>query len=237
MTKTLGEMEFSDTVQAESVLVFIIAVLLVSEPEITAIVAVLAIFGIIPGRYRRVGFVILIGAFLLNSLIGNAILPSFAALNPDLPRVFASARLAGVIEPVTTKLLPAAAIIWYYQDRAPETIERIREQPWAWGALLGWTFGILEMLMKIPSKSTAYANVDAITLSTFIASLLHFVTGLLVAGAVFRWWQIDGDFSQRVELWTGVKFGLLLILAMAIHILWNVIGVVYLQKMLEFLGV
>jgi hypothetical protein len=122
-------MEFSDTVQAGSVLVFIIAVLLVSEPEITAIVAVLAIFGIIPGRYRLVGFVILIGAFLLNSLIGNAILPSFAALNPDLPRVFASARLAGVIEPVTTKLLPAAAIIWYYQDRSPETIDRIREQP------------------------------------------------------------------------------------------------------------
>lgn len=237
MTKTLGEIEFSDAVQAGSIFVFIIAVLLVSEPAITAIVAVLAIFGIIPGRYRLVGFVIFIGAFILNSLIGNAVVASFAALNPDLPRVFVSALLAGVIEPVTTKFLPAATIIWYYKDRSQETIERIREQPWVWGAVLGWTFGIFEMLLKIPSKSTAYANVNAITLSTFVPSLLHFLTGLLVAGAVFRWWQIDGDFSRRIKLWTGVKFGLLLILAMVIHILWNVIGVGYIQKTFEFLGV
>ena len=201
-------------------------------PDVAAMIGVLAIVWLIPPRYRFVGGGVLFGAFLVNALVGHAVLPTFAAQYPNLPRMFASARLAGLIEPVTTKALPALVILWYYRDRSPELIQAIRTRPWLAGAILGWTFGVTEMLLKVPSQTSTYASATVVTPQIAIASLLHLATGTLAAGVIFRLYNEDSDAPRRMEILSGIAWGLLLVTAMVIHYWWNAGGLLFVYRTL-----
>lgn len=237
-----GKVRHFDRVQRGSAILAAIAILVASSqtadtihpiiPDVAAIIAVLSIFWLIPSEYRNAGIAIIIGALTVNILVGLAVLPTFAAQFPSLPRVFASARLAGIVEPITTKALPAVAIIWYFSDRSPELVNRIRTQPWLSGALLGWTFGVVEMLLKVPAQTTAYASATTVTPQLFVASFLHLVTGLLAAGAIFNWLNLDEPISRPREALTGLLLALMVVAAMAIHYWWNAGGLVYVYRTL-----
>lgn len=242
MATTLDESASFGRVQLGAAVVLVVATLITSSttvdaihsfiPDVSAMIAVFAMFWIIPSRYRTVGMAVLVGAITLNYLVGLAVLPIFSRQFPNLPSVLASARLAGLVEPITTKALPAMAIIWYYRDKSPELVRRIRSRAWLSGATLGWTFGVMEMLLKVPTQSSTYVSATVVTPQLAIASVLHLVTGTLAAGAIFRWWDGGADASCRQEALTGIAWGVLLLAAMGIHYWWNAGGLIYVYRAL-----
>jgi hypothetical protein len=234
MTLTLSELEFTDWIQAISLSVFLVAGLLVASPGVVALIAVIAFFGLIPARFRIVVTATLIGAFLLNGLVGNALFPAFAARYPSLPEWAASARLAGLIEPVTTKFLPAGFLLWYFHNHSPDTVDFLRRNSWRSGALLGFSFGLMEALLKVVKPTGVYGDVSSVTVTIFIATWLHLFTGFLVAGAVFQWWGRDPDPSYRQWIFLGVKIGIPLTTAMGVHYFWNVGGRALIYEPLGF---
>lgn len=232
MKNTIEDLGFSDTTQAVSIVVFAIALMLTASSDVVAIIAVLAIFGLIPSQHRQVVVVVLIGAFLLNILVGQALLSMIVAQNSALPRWLASAHLAGIIEPVTTKFVPAIALLWYYRDRSTKTVRYLRENAWLSGAVLGFTIGVMEALMKVAQLTGMYADVHTVSVGSLVAATLHLFTGFLVAGAAFRWWVWDTNSNRRQELLTSVKILLPLVVAMTVHYWWNSGGLLVVNDLL-----
>lgn len=224
MAIRLGELEISDEIQVVSVLALIIVVVEISEPAVTALIGFFAVIGLIQSEYRQGIGAALIGGFVLNILIGEALLPGFASIYSDLPEVFASARLAGLVEPLTTKATPAIAILLYYRNNSPELVNRIQERPLYWGAILGWTIGFLEMLMKIPAAIPIYSEVNSVTFVVLFTTLLHLITGLLTAGSIFYYFERELDGGRYAGVVRGVKVALPVVVAMAFHYWWNAGG-------------
>lgn len=234
MTVNLSELEFADWIQAISLGIFLVAGLLVSSPGVVALIAIIAFFGLIPARFRIAIMGTLIGAFFLNGLVGNALFPMFAAQYPSIPEWAASARLAGLIEPVTTKFIPAGILLWYFHNQSPETVDYLRRNSWRSGALLGFSFGLIEALAKVVMPTGIYGDVNSVTVPIFLATWLHLFTGFLVAGAAFQWWGRDQNPSYRQSIFLGAKIGIPLTIAMGIHYFWNAGGRVLIYKPLGF---
>lgn len=234
MAVKVTELEFADWIQAVSLAVFVIAGLQLATPHIVAIVAVFAFFGLLPSRFRAVGFVAFVGAIVVNGFVVYALLPTFTAQDSSLSPLVTKALLTGLTEPVTTKLLPAGFLLWYFEKRSPETAERLRDRPLLAGASLGFSFGLLEALLKVAAPTGPYGGVTAVTTLVFIVTGLHLFTGLLVAGAFFRWWSLDTESPYRQPILLGVKIGVPVSIAMGVHYWWNAGGRIIVRELLGF---
>lgn len=121
--------------------------------------------------------------------------------------------IAGFTEPVTTKLVPAIAVVYIHQ-RYNIPLNYLRSRPYWFGFLGGLSLGVFERALYIVVKGAS------ISPGFVVAPLMHALNAVLIAGLIFR-------SANSLE---GYRFfGQLLavtVLAMAVHVLWNTWGVV-----------
>ena len=125
--------------------------------------------------------------------------------------------IAGFTEPVTTKLIPAMAVVYLHQ-RYNVPLEHLKAQPYWFAFLGGLSVGLLERVLYVIVKDAT------ISVGFVIAPWMHALNAVLIAGVIFR--SVD-----RLE---GYRFvGQLLavsMLAMGIHVFWNTWGVILVHQ-------
>lgn len=121
--------------------------------------------------------------------------------------------IAGFTEPVTTKLIPAMAVVYLHQ-RYDVPLDHLKTHPYWFAFLGGLSLGVFERVLYIVVKDAA------ISLGFVIVPWMHALNTVLIAGVIFR----SADSLEGCRF-----FGQLLaatLLAMAIHVYWNTSGVV-----------
>lgn len=125
--------------------------------------------------------------------------------------------IAGFTEPVTTKLVPAIAVVYLHQ-RYDVPLTLLQSHPYWFAFLGGLSLGVFERLLYIVVREAS------ISPGFVMAPGMHALNAILIAGLVFR-------SAENLE---GYRFfGQLLavtILAMAIHVFWNTWGVVLIHQ-------
>lgn len=128
--------------------------------------------------------------------------------------------VAGVIEPLTTKLLPALFVVYMARSQAPASRGLFHRRWLLAGLSVGLAIGLLEFLLKLPALTSGGPSLIVCALPA--AALLHPLMGLLAASPAFR--LVDGDYEGRRRLaWIGIVL-VTLALAMGIHYWWNTAG-------------
>lgn len=125
--------------------------------------------------------------------------------------------IAGFTEPVTTKLVPAIAVVYILQ-RYDVPLNYLQLHPYWFAFIGGLSLGVFERVLYIAVKGAS------ITPGFIIAPWMHALNAVLIAGLIFR--SSDSLESYRF-------FGQLLavtMLAMAIHVFWNTRGVVLIHQ-------
>lgn len=125
--------------------------------------------------------------------------------------------IAGLTEPVTTKLVPAIAIVFIHQ-RYDIPIDHLQSHPYWFAFIGGLSLGVFERVLYILVKDAS------ISPGFVVAPWLHVLNAVLIAGLIF----------QSANRLKGNRFfGKLLtvtVLAMAIHVFWNTWGVVLVHQ-------
>lgn len=125
--------------------------------------------------------------------------------------------IAGFTEPVTTKLIPAIAVVYVHQ-RYDTPLDPLQSHPYWFASLGGLSLGVLERGLYLIVRNAP------ITPGFVLAPGMHALNAILIAGLVFR-------SADRLK---GYRFfGQLLIvtiLAMSIHVFWNTWGVVLIHQ-------
>lgn len=125
--------------------------------------------------------------------------------------------IAGFTEPVTTKLIPAMAVVYLHQ-RYNVPLDHLKKHPYWFAFLGGLSLGVFERVLYVIVKDAP------ISLGFVIAPWMHALNAVLIAGVIFR--SVDGLKGYRF-------FGQLLavtMLAMVIHVFWNTWGVVLVHQ-------
>lgn len=121
--------------------------------------------------------------------------------------------IAGFTEPITTKLVPAIAVVYVHQ-RYDVPIASLQSHPYWFAFLGGLSLGVFERILYIVVRGAS------ISPGFLLAPGMHVLNAILIAGLIFR----SADNLKGCRF-----FGLLLaftILAMVIHVFWNTWGVV-----------
>lgn len=125
--------------------------------------------------------------------------------------------VAAFTEPITTKLLPALAVVWvHYKKDVP--LEYLQSRPYWFAFLGGLSLGIFERILYIVVKGAT------ISPGFILAPGIHAVNALLIAGLVFK----TADEPQGYRFFA--KLLGITILAIAIHLFWNTWGVVLVYR-------
>lgn len=125
--------------------------------------------------------------------------------------------IAGFTEPVTTKLIPALAVVYLHQ-RYNVPLDHLKTRPYWFAFLGGLSLGVFERVLYVIVKDAP------ISTGFVIAPCMHALNAVLIAGVIFR--SVDSLEGHRF-------FGQLLavtMLAMAIHVFWNTWGVVLVHQ-------
>jgi hypothetical protein len=126
--------------------------------------------------------------------------------------------IAGFTEPITTKLVPAITVVFIHQ-RYDVPLDYLQSRPYWFAFIGGISLGMFERVLYIVVKGAS------ISPGFVVAPCIHVLNALLIAGVIFR--SADGLKGFRF-------FGQLLVvsvLAMAIHVFWNIWGVVLVHQM------
>lgn len=125
--------------------------------------------------------------------------------------------IAGFTEPVTTKLVPAIAVVYIHQ-RYDVPLNYLQSHPYWFAFIGGLSLGVFERVLYIAVKGAS------ITPGFIIAPWMHALNAVLIAGLIF----CSSDSLEGYRF-----FGQLLtvtMLAMAIHVFWNTWGVVLIHQ-------
>ena len=121
--------------------------------------------------------------------------------------------IAGLTEPVTTKLVQAITIVFIHQ-RYDVPIDHLQAHPYWFASIGGLSLGVFERVLYILVKDAS------ISPGFVVAPWMHVLNAVLIAGLIFR-------SANRLK---GLRFfGKLLtvtLLTMGIHIFWNTWGVI-----------
>lgn len=117
--------------------------------------------------------------------------------------------VAALTEPFTTKLAPAIAVVALVY-RWTGTTDQIAARPTRLATVGGLSVGVFERIGYVWLKGAA------VTPLSVVPVLVHTLTGVLVAGAVFR----SAGSEQRAR--RVLDLAVALALAVAIHVFWNV---------------
>lgn len=125
--------------------------------------------------------------------------------------------IAGFTEPVTTKLVPAITVVFIHQ-RYDVPLDYLQSRPYWFAFIGGLSLGVFERVLYIVVKGAS------ITPGFVVAPWMHALNAVLIAGVIFR----SADSLKGFRF-----FGQLLavsVLAMAIHVFWNTLGVVLVHQ-------
>lgn len=125
-------------------------------------------------------------------------------LNVDLP----SQIVAGFTEPLTTKLLPAVAVLWVHRWKDVPA-DFLRSRPYLLAGVGGLSLGLFERALYILVKNAS------ISPGFVIAPLIHVVNAGLIGGLLFA------APEENQDLRFSAKLAAVTILAIAIHLWWN----------------
>ncbi|WP_423995923.1 hypothetical protein [Halorubrum trapanicum] len=121
--------------------------------------------------------------------------------------------IAGFTEPITTKLVPAITVVFIHQ-RYSVSLNYLQSRPYWFAFIGGISLGVFERALYIVVKGAS------ISPGFVVAPGMHALNAVLIAGVIFR----SADSLKGFRF-----FGQLLaasVLAMAIHVFWNTLGVV-----------
>ncbi|WP_137285459.1 hypothetical protein [Halorussus salinisoli] len=125
--------------------------------------------------------------------------------------------IAGFTEPVTTKLVPAIAVVYIHQ-RYDVPLNYLQSRPYWFAFIGGLSLGVFERVLYIVVKGAS------ISPGFVVAPWMHALNAVLIAALIFR----EADSLEGYRF-----FGQLLavtVLAMAIHVFWNTWGVVLVHQ-------
>lgn len=125
--------------------------------------------------------------------------------------------IAGFTELITTKLVPAITVVFIHQ-RYDVPLDYLQSRPYWFAFVGGISLGVFERILYI------IVNSATISPGFVVAPLIHALNALLIAGVIFR----SAD-SLR-GLWFFGQLLAVSILAMAIHVFWNTLGVVLVHQ-------
>jgi len=127
--------------------------------------------------------------------------------------------VAGVTEPMTTKLIPALTVIYLHQhEEYTLDFDFLQAHPVWLSVLGGLSLGIFERVLYIIQK-------DAVISPTFVlAPGMHVLNAVLIAGFIFT----TEESSRKISFWG--KLSILVVISMAIHVFWNTWGVVLVYR-------
>lgn len=123
--------------------------------------------------------------------------------------------VAGVTEPLTTKLIPALAVAYFHQnDEYKLSSDYLQSHPYLFSAVGGLSVGVFERALYIIVRG---AEVSPVFL---VAPVMHFLNAVLIGGIVFA---TSGTHRGPRVL---AQIFALVVVAMVIHVFWNTFGVV-----------
>jgi hypothetical protein len=127
--------------------------------------------------------------------------------------------VAGVTEPLTTKLVPALAVVYFHQnDRYKLDLAYLQSHPYWFSVLGGLSLGVFERMMYLVVKDAA------ITPGFILAPAMHILNTVLIAGFIFT---TVGRYREYRVL--GQLF-VFIIAAIVIHVFWNTWGVILVHQ-------
>lgn len=158
----------------------------------------------------RVSLPFAIGAVVMtavNVVMLEILKISFPTTSFSTLRICIHPILAAIQEPITSKLLPALVIVWFAKNQGQT--EDVHARRYHYGLVGGLSVGIVEWGSKV---------IDSLSLSLtgVLPILMHTVNGLIIGAAVF--WVAGKKTHQE-------KYLILLLavmLAIAIHLVWNI---------------
>lgn len=122
--------------------------------------------------------------------------------------------IAGFTEPITTKLIPAAVVVYLHRrDDLNLDIAFLGSHPVRFAVLGGLSVGTFERVLYVVVRDAA------ITPWFLVAPAMHVLNAVLIAGVVFATGGRLRSYRAVATL-VGVT-----VAAMAIHVWWNVWGV------------
>ncbi|WP_049994967.1 hypothetical protein [Halapricum salinum] len=125
--------------------------------------------------------------------------------------------IAGIIEPVLTKFLPASVVVslleWY---EVPD--DYLRAHPYRMALLGGFSVALFERILFVVIRG------GTISLGFTLAAALHVLNALLIAGLVFSTPTEEQDWMFLAKLVA------ITVLAMIIHVWWNGWGVLWVAE-------
>lgn len=129
-------------------------------------------------------------------------------LQVDVPHQF----VAGVTEPLTTKLVPAVLVVGIHKWKGV-SVTYLRSNPYWFGFVGGISLGIFERVLYVVVKGAT------ISIPFLIAPLMHALNAVLIAGVVFSSADRFEGYRYYAKLLAAT------IVAMGIHLFWNGWGV------------
>lgn len=160
-------------------------------------------------------------ALLLEVLYAAALVTGGSGFEEALTGTVAA---GGVIEPVTTKLVPALFVTYMARTQVPRTAEVLGDRWLVAGIGLGLAIGLMEFATRIPLFTGVEGGLTLAGCALAPALLVHPLEGLLVAAGAFR---LSSDGSIRTASRRSLALlGLGLLVAMAVHVWWNTGGAV-----------
>lgn len=144
-------------------------------------------------------------------LVGNGILLAMGIQAGTDAYIVYSPLLAGILEPLLSKLAPAVVILYLIRSRREDLLEPVQSHPFLIGAYGGACVGIVEAVGKVVWSTGMYAGVDTITLGVILAAFGHVLYGGIIGNAVYR--------DEKTQPWHNILTATLL--AILIHFSWN----------------
>lgn len=164
------------------------------------------------------GFIL---AVILEVLYAAALLAGGSGFEDALLGTVAA---GGVIEPVTTKLVPALFVTFMARSQVPRAAEVLGDRWILAGIGLGLAIGLMEFATRIPLFTGVEGGLTLAGCALAPALLVHPLEGLLVAAGAIR---LSSEGSIRTASRRSLALlGLGLLAAMAFHVWWNTGGAV-----------
>lgn len=161
-------------------------------------------------------FLIYLVGMAAAALLGIGILAAIGIRRGTDEFVLFSPLLAGVVEPLATKLAPSLGVLYWVKTRREELASAMRAHPFLLGAYGGACVGVVEALGKVVWPAGMYAGVDTVTLGVVAAAIGHVFYGGIIGNAVFR--------RKRSRSWHNTITATLIVVL--IHFSWNAYRVI-----------
>lgn len=155
-------------------------------------------------RQRNV-LLLVIALFAGSLVVGDYMIRFYIQL---LQVDLSSEVVAGFTEPLSTKLLPAVAVLLVHKWKDVPT-DFLRARPYLLAGVGGLSLGLFERLLYIIVKNASPSP------GFVIAPLIHVVNAILIGGLLFATPKEDQDLTYLAKL------AVVTVLAIAIHLWWN----------------